>query len=287
MSDQVSEIKSAKHPTTRGIARNVEKFPMASFLVSGARRPHLVAFFNFARELDDLSDNTDLMPQDKISKLNLMEQALKGEVNDPSQDTCLRMAASLKVTGVNMKHCLDMINATKQGVEAQEFANWDELLNYCSASVSPIGRYLLDLYGENEKAYPLADALCNALQIINHIQDCRVDYINLDKVNIPKDILSENNVPLSDFEKDQCTDELRQALNQCLEKVSNLLEQASTLPEEISSKSLAVETAVILRVAKKLTKGLRKKDPLNGPIMLNRFQYISAGFRGVFSFPLT
>lgn len=287
MAKSENKDKKVRTTATRGLVRNVESFPMASFLISGARRPHLVAFFTFARELDDLTDNTDIMPGDKIERLSMMDDALSGKCNDPSYDACLRMAASLKVTGVSIDHCLDMINAAKQGVNISEFATWHDLLNYSTASVAPIGRYLIDLYGESKKIYPLSDALCNALQIINHIQDCRVDYINLDKVYLPKDIMESHKVSLSDLEKDQCSANLRQALNQCLDMVDELLAQASSLPEEISSKSLAVEIAVILRVAKKLTKGLRKKDPLNGPVMLNRFQYMSAGFRGVFSFPLT
>lgn len=270
----------------KSLVRNVKSFPMASFLIKGALRPHMVTFFNFARELDDLSDNTDIMPDDKLARLTAMTQVLEGKFSDPDYDASLRMAASLKVTGVSEKHCLNMIDAAKQDVDKSRYENWGELINYCELSAAPIGRYLLDLYGDNKKIYPLADALCNALQIINHIQDCREDYINLDRVYLPQDILNKHGVPLSDLEKDSCTPELRAVLNQCLDMVDELLEHAATLPEEVASKALGVEAAVVLRVAKKLTKGLRKKDPLSGPVMLNRFQYMSAGFRGVFSFPL-
>lgn len=286
MSQDNSGKKVNKTTPSRGVGRNVKSFPMASFLVTGSLRPHLVTFFKFARELDDLTDNTDIMPGDKLARFGAMKMALMGELNDPDYDTCLRMAASLKVTGVSIDHCMYMLDAAKQSVTISRYESWNDLLDYCSLVAAPIGRYLLDLYGENNKIYPLSDALCNALQIINHIQDCRVDYLNLDKIHLPQDLLKASGVALDDLEQDSCTPELRVVLNLCLDKVDELLKNASTLPNEVSSKSLGVEAAVVLRVAKKLVSGLRKRDPLSGPVMLNRFQYMSAGFRGVFSFPL-
>ena len=62
------------------------------------------------------------------------------------------------------------------------YANWAELIDYCLLSASPVGRYLIDLHGESKNAYPASDALCNALQVLNHLQDCQEDYRALDRV---------------------------------------------------------------------------------------------------------
>ena len=52
------------------------------------------------------------------------------------------------------------------------YGNWDELIEYCTYSAMPVGRYVLDVHGESRVTWPANDALCAALQIINHLQDC-------------------------------------------------------------------------------------------------------------------
>ena len=58
----------------------------------------------------------------------------------------------------------------------------------------PVGRFVLDVHGESERFWPASDALCSALQIINHLQDCAKDYRNLDRVYIPLDALGAHGV---------------------------------------------------------------------------------------------
>ena len=230
MSDENNNNEADTVSAKKGL-RSASSFPMASFLIAGALRPHVVTFFAFARELDDLSDNTDIMPGDKLARMSAMEAVLLGEASDPSLETSLRMAASLKVTGISNTHCLNMVEAAKQDATKSRYETWDELLDYCRCAAVPIGRYLLDLHGENKKIYPLTDVLCSALQIINHIQDCREDFINLDRVYIPQDILTKYAVPLTDLEQKACSPSLRGVIDVCLDRVDELLEQAALLPE--------------------------------------------------------
>ena len=70
------------------------------------------------------------------------------------------------------------------------YRNWDELIDYCSLSAMPVGRFVLDVHGEPRSTWPANDALCAALQINNHIQDCGADYRNLDRVYVPLDALA-------------------------------------------------------------------------------------------------
>src|SRR5437762_7725043 len=70
------------------------------------------------------------------------------------------------------------------------YRDWDDLMNYCSFSAMPVGRYVLDLHGESRATWPANDALCAALQIINHLQDCGKDFRALDRVYIPQDALA-------------------------------------------------------------------------------------------------
>ena len=72
------------------------------------------------------------------------------------------------------------------------YRDWDDLIGYCSYSAMPVGRFVLDVHGESRATWPANDALCAALQIINHLQDCGRDYRNLDRVYIPLDALAES-----------------------------------------------------------------------------------------------
>ena len=67
------------------------------------------------------------------------------------------------------------------------YRDWDDLIGYCSYSAMPVGRFVLDVHGESRATWPANDALCAALQIINHLQDCGKDYRDLDRVYIPLD----------------------------------------------------------------------------------------------------
>ena len=70
------------------------------------------------------------------------------------------------------------------------YRDWDDLIGYCSLSAMPVGRFVCDVHGESRSVWPANDALCAALQIINHLQDCKDDYLNLDRVYVPLDALA-------------------------------------------------------------------------------------------------
>jgi hypothetical protein len=71
------------------------------------------------------------------------------------------------------------------------YRDWDDLIGYCAYSAMPVGRFVLDVHGESRATWPANDALCAALQIINHLQDCSSDYRNLNRVYIPLDAFTE------------------------------------------------------------------------------------------------
>ncbi len=80
--------------------------------------------------------------------------------------------------------------AFKLDVTKLRYRDWDDLIGYCALSAMPVGRFVCDVHGESRAVWPANDALCAALQIINHLQDCQEDYRNLDRVYIPHDALA-------------------------------------------------------------------------------------------------
>lgn len=260
-----------------------ENFPVGSFLLPRALRPHVAAFYAFARAADDIADNPDLAAEDKLARLDAMERGLV-ETGGDSRDSGLakgrRLRASLDACGVTDRHARDLLDAFRQDAIKTRYADWGELCGYCSRSASPVGRYLLDLHGERQSDWPASDALCDALQVLNHLQDAQEDYRRMDRVYLPQDWLSEAGVSVADLEAPASPPGLRRVIDRCLDGVDAWLDLARTLPGRLSSRRLAMETAVIVGLAGRLAGRLRAGDPVAGRVALTRTDFLRCGVTG-------
>ncbi|MDA0241538.1 MAG: squalene/phytoene synthase family protein [Proteobacteria bacterium] len=164
-----------------------ENFPVGSWLLPAHLRPHIAKYYHFARTIDDIADTDKLPAVEKCRQLDQFADVIRGHVtDDPALSPAVQMLRSLEETGITSQHCLDLIDAFKQDAVKTRYENWEDLIGYCLRSASPVGRYLLDLHGENKMHYQYSDALCNALQVINHLQDCKDDFQTLDRVYLPE-----------------------------------------------------------------------------------------------------
>jgi squalene synthase HpnC len=240
-----------------------------------ALRPHIAVFYAFARAIDDIADNPHLAADEKVRRLDGFEAALLGQDSgDPAYRTAHGMRASLFETGVPAAHCIDLITAFKQDATKLRYQNWDDLMGYCVLSAAPVGRYLLDLHGGSSDGYGPSDALCNALQVINHLQDCKDDYQALDRVYLPGDWMAECGVEAGVLANDSATDGLRRVLDRCLDETTLLMAEARRLPGGLKSRRLAMESAAIIEIAEHLIRRLRDDDPLGS----RRIQLTKAGY---------
>ncbi|MEE9257045.1 MAG: presqualene diphosphate synthase HpnD, partial [bacterium] len=72
----------------------------------------------------------------------------------------------------------DLIAAFRQDVTIARYPDYSDLLDYCRLSANPVGRIMLMLHGvRDEEAFHASDAICSALQIANHLQDVKEDYL--------------------------------------------------------------------------------------------------------------
>lgn len=259
-----------------------ENFPVGSWLLPAGLRPHVAVFYAFARAADDIADSPALTPEDKIARLDAFEAVLTGAdpVGDASPKS-RRMRASLAATGVTPRHCQDLLAAFRQDATKLRYRDWTELRGYCTLSASPVGRYLLDLHGESRHGYAASDALCDALQVLNHLQDCQDDYRALDRVYLPLDWLEQHGGSVADLDKPRGNWAVRAAIDRTLDAVEALLALARELPGRLRSRHLAMESAVIVRLAERLTVLLRRSDPLAGRVALRRVDFMAAGMRGI------
>jgi squalene synthase HpnC len=273
----VAETPSGKDAT-------YENFPVGSWLLPARLRPHVAVFYAYARAIDDIADNPDLPADEKITRLDGFERALLGrESDDPAFAKAHAMRQSLVETDVTPRHCLDLIAAFKQDATKSRYADWDELIGYCLLSASPVGRYLLDLHGEAADGFGSSDALCNALQVINHLQDCQDDYRSLDRVYLPLDWMAEAGAAVEELDGVVTGAALRRVIDRTLDGVQALLEAAAPLPAGLKNRRLAMESAAILDIARTLTDRLRRGDPLAGRIELSKSEYLWCCVRGATS----
>jgi squalene synthase HpnC len=268
--------------TPSGKRARDENFPVGSWLLPAAIRPHVAVFYAYARAIDDIADNPRLEGHEKISRLNGFEAALR----DPDSSAAGFAKAhairdSMTATNVAARHCIDLLGAFRQDATKNRYASWSQLIDYCVLSAAPVGRYLIDLHGESPAAYPASDALCNALQILNHLQDCQDDHATLDRVYLPGDWMAQAGVSVAALAAPAASAGLRQVLDKCLDATEALLDIARGLPSQLRNTRFAVEAAMIVRIARRLAVELRRRDPLAERVVLHKLAYIGCGMAGL------
>ena len=275
---------SASIETPSGKTTATENFPVGSWLLPASLRPYIATFYALARATDDIADNPDLSPEEKLVRLDGFDAALTGKSGDDSNyEKSTQLKQSLAEIGVTTNHSRNLISAFKQDAVKLRYRDWDDLMDYCNRSAAPVGRFLLDLHGESSDGYKASDALCNALQVINHLQDCKDDYLTLNRVYIPGNWLAESGATVATLGDTHASRELRTVLDHCLDGVEELLVTARTLPGRLKSRRLAMESAVIYRIAVRLTRLLRRNDPVAGRVALSPFSFFLCGVEGVSS----
>ena len=270
---------SVETPSGKGAGN--ENFPVGSRLIAARLRPHVAAFYAFARAADDIADNPALAPEDKIARIDRFEAAIHGrDTGNAALEKGQRLRRSLDATGVSERHCADLLAAFRQDATKRRYADWGELMDYCGRSANPVGRFVLDLHGEPSSCYPASDALCTALQIINHVQDVGRDYRGLDRVYVPLDWLAAEGVDVTALDAPRASAAVRRVLDRCLDAVADLLADAAPLPGSLRSMRLAMETAAIMRLARRLVRRLRRRDPLAERVVLSRPTLAGHAFLG-------
>jgi farnesyl-diphosphate farnesyltransferase len=281
-----STVETGKRPLPRPSSptrtRTEENFPVASRLIPAALRPHVHRFYLCVRAADDVADSPDLAPADKIALLEAMDAALRGEgADDHATRRASDFRASALETGVTVEHARHLLQAFTMDVTKLRYRNWSELVNYCLYSAAPVGRYLLDLHGEDQSARPATDALCIALQILNHLQDCGDDYRELDRVYIPEPWLKEAGLEVSALGAGPSGPAMRGVLDRMLDRTDELIVRAAAGPPMIRHRGLRLETAVIVAIARRLSARLRRRDPLAGRVELGAWDKAVAFSAGV------
>ncbi len=258
-----------------------ENFPVASFLIHPRHRKVILAFYNFVRTADDVADHATLPPAEKLRLLDRLDAALAGA--DAEDSAAVRLRAALAERNLSPKHAHDLIAAFKLDVTKLRYKDWDDLIGYCSLSAMPVGRFVCDVHGESRSVWPANDALCAALQIINHLQDCKEDYRNLDRVYIPQDALAAGRITIEALGEPRASPALLAVLHGLAERTERLLSESDAFPVLIGDRRLALEVSVINTLAHRLTRLLTVRDPLRDRVHLSVPAVAGWTFAGILS----
>lgn len=236
-----------------------ENFPVASFLIRPELRSAILVFYTFARAADDIADHETASPETKLAQLAWMRSGLDGE----GAPEAMALGQVHRTRGIDPAHAHELLDAFVQDVTQSRYKDWDEVIAYCRLSAMPVGRFVLDLHGEDRATWPANDALCAALQVINHLQDCKKDYLERDRVYIPLPMLEAAGLSAQSVAADRALPELRAIIVALARRTQDLLRQSAGFAGQIRDTRLAAEVAVIQALAEDLTEGLLTRDPLS------------------------
>jgi len=256
-----------------------ENFPVASRLIHPRHRAPILAFYEFVRTADDIADHATLAPQDKLALLDRLEATLLGRGDEDAVGVALR--AQLAARQLSPRHAQDLLTAFRMDVTKLRYRDWDDLIGYCTYSAMPVGRFVLDVHGESRVTWPANDALCAALQIINHLQDCGKDYRELDRVYIPLDALAETGATVADLGEPRASAGLLESIHKLADRTGGLLRHSRPFTAGIEDSRLALEVAVIQTFAERLVGVLTRRDPLSERVHLGKAGVAGFGLIGL------
>ena len=243
-----------------------ENFPVASWLIHRSHRNVILAFYNFVRTADDIADHPSLAAPEKLALLDRLEAGLAGANDDDA--VAVRLRAALAERNLSPRHAQDLVAAFKLDVTKLRYRDWDDLIGYCALSAMPVGRFVCDVHGESRSVWPANDALCAALQIINHLQDCKDDYRNLDRVYVPLDALAGAGAAVEELAAPRASPRLLDCLHRLAARTERLLRDSDGFAGLVNDWRLGLEISVINTLAHRLTRILMQRDPLSEPVHL-------------------
>ena len=249
-------------------AAHYENFPVASFLLPRRLRPAVLAIYRFARAADDIADEGDATPAQRLQALDSFERALDGIAagRPPAAPPYPDLAAAVARHALPLEPFRDLLSAFRQDVTTRRYPVYADLLEYCRRSANPIGRLLLQLYG-TASAPNLArsDAICTALQLVNFWQDIAVDW-RKDRVYLPQEDLDRFGVSEAQIDSARCDDGWRALLRFETGRARSLLVSGQPLTAALPWR-LALELRGVLAGGHRILDGI---DAARGDVFRHR-----------------
>ena len=227
---QFERIRAAYGECRRLARRHYENFPVASLLVPRDKRDALAAIYAFARYADDLADEPGI--EGRLEKLaawrELLRECFSGKAYHP---VFLALQDSVRRFHLSFENFENLLRAFESDVEVNRRRDFSSLLAYCACSANPVGRLVLELFGQREpELFALSDCICTALQLTNFWQDVAVD-LERDRIYLPLEDLQRFNYTLDDLRAKRVDGRWGELLKFEIARTRALFEQGKMLPE--------------------------------------------------------
>lgn len=238
-----------------------ENFPVASLALPAHLRRPVQAIYRFARAADDLADEGDASPAERLAALDrFREQLNRIAVRvPPDQPLFVELAEVIAAHKLPTEPFYDLLDAFEQDVEKQRYADFDEVLDYCRRSANPIGRLMLALYqaatpGNIERA----DCICSALQLVNFWQDVAIDY-RKDRIYIPTADLARFGVGEAQIARGDTGGGWRELMRFQVDRTAQMLDAGAPLGRRLDGR-IGLELRMIVAGGRRILAKLRRVD---------------------------
>jgi len=246
----VTSLDAAYETCARLAREHYENFPVASWLLPRAMRPHVAAVYAFARVADDFADEGDRPQSERLAYLNAWRDCLHGCARTDAagpQDTGVSLPPAtpdiFSAVGATIRTCRlpvslfdDLLSAFQQDVTTTRYETWDEVLDYCRRSANPVGRLVLGIAGYRDAALDRqSDAMCTALQLTNFWQDLGRDW-RKGRLYVPMDECRRAGADTSDLEAGRMTPAWRHVMEQAAARTEGLFEQGRDVCDAVAGR---------------------------------------------------
>jgi squalene synthase HpnC len=219
-----------------------ENFPVASLLCPARFRPPIAAIYHFARTADDIADEGNATPAERLADLAAYRADLSAAshgraISDRWPSVFAALGPMLKEWQLPLPLLTDLLSAFEQDIVQTRYANQAELLDYCRRSANPIGRLLLHLYGvQDARALTQSDCICTALQLVNFWQDLSED-IPRGRIYLPADMQAKHGVSEADLLSQQRTSNSRALVADSVDWARQLMRQGAPLVQQVPGRA--------------------------------------------------
>jgi len=252
-----------------------ENFPVASLLLPARLREPVEIIYRFARSADDFADEGSDPPQVRLQKLN----DYRAQLTAPSTPLFRDLEKIIREHGLPVRLFADLLDAFSQDVTQKRYQYFPELLDYCRRSANPVGRLLLHLFKRtSDSELKQSDAICSALQLINHWQDVDLDYTKDNRVYLPQDEMARFGVTERHLREKTCDAAWRSLMKFEVERARNLILEGAPLGHALPGRvGLEIRATVQggLRILEKIERVgydvFRRRPvikPLDWPVLL-------------------
>jgi len=212
-----------------------ENFPVASWLMPRRLRPAVRSIYRFARTADDIADEGNAAPADRLAGLNELSRQLRAiEAGRTSNWTDL--AEAIRTYQLSVPLLDDLLSAFAQDVTTARYDSFDALLDYSRRSANPVGRLLLQLFCRDEPTLRIeSDAICTGLQLANFWQDIAVDF-NKGRVYIPQQDLNRFDVSEAHIAQGRADQQWRKLMEFQVDRTRSMLLQGAPLARTLGGR---------------------------------------------------